>query len=136
MPTVVVALAARLATRVLRQNRILPSADPTTMFMSQQLAVKIVPLTAFSGRPPSAGGLNRGSRQVPVQVGGSWGSITWFAWVSLYDTRVRYGVPEPSMLFSQRVFQNISLPLKKARLTPAARAASTLARCCPDQYSS
>ena len=40
------------------------------------------------------------------------------------------------MLFSQRVFQNISLPLKKARLTPASRAASTLARCWPDQYSS
>src|SRR6187401_1904215 len=37
---------------------------------------------------------------------------------------------------SYRVFQNISLPLKNARLTPALRAASTLARCCPDQYSS
>ena len=40
------------------------------------------------------------------------------------------------MLVSQRVFQNTSLPLKKARLTPASRAASTLARCPPDQYSS
>ena len=40
------------------------------------------------------------------------------------------------MLFSQRVFQNTSLPLKKARLTPASRAASTLARWPPDQYSS
>ena len=40
------------------------------------------------------------------------------------------------MLFSQRVFQNTSLPLKKARWTPAFRAASTLARCPPDQYSS
>ena len=29
------------------------------------------------------------------------------------------------MLFSQRVFQNTSLPLKNARCTPAARAAST-----------
>ena len=33
------------------------------------------------------------------------------------------------MLFSQRVFQNTSLPLKNARCTPAARAASTFARC-------
>ena len=40
------------------------------------------------------------------------------------------------MLVSQRVFQNDSLPLKNARLTPASRAASTLARCAPDQYSS
>ncbi len=40
------------------------------------------------------------------------------------------------MLFSQRVFQNTSLPLKNARLTPAARAASTFLRCWPDQYSS
>ena len=40
------------------------------------------------------------------------------------------------MLFSQRVFQNTSLPLKKARLTPASRAASTFVRCWPDQYSS
>ena len=34
------------------------------------LTMKIVPVSAFSGRPPSAGGLKRGSRQVPVQVGG------------------------------------------------------------------
>ena len=40
------------------------------------------------------------------------------------------------MLFSQRVFQKTSLPLKNARWTPAARAASTLARWAPDQYSS
>ena len=40
------------------------------------------------------------------------------------------------MLGSQRVFQNTSLPLKNARLTPASRAASTFARCSPDQYSS
>ena len=33
-----------------------------------------------------------------------------------------------SVLGSQRVFQNTSLPLKNARCTPAARAASTLAR--------
>ena len=49
---------------------------------------------------------------------------------------MRWGVPEPSMLFSQRVFQKTSFPLKKARCTPAFRAASTLARCPPDQYSS
>ena len=40
------------------------------------------------------------------------------------------------MLFWKRVFQNTSLPLKKARLTPASRAASTFARWVPDQYSS
>ena len=49
---------------------------------------------------------------------------------------MRYGVFEPSMLACQRVRQNTSLPLKKARLTPALRAASTLARWAPDQYSS
>ena len=40
------------------------------------------------------------------------------------------------MLFSQRVFQKTSLPLKKARFTPASRAASTFSRCVLDQYSS
>jgi hypothetical protein len=40
------------------------------------------------------------------------------------------------MLLSQRVFQKASLPLKKARWTPASLAASTLARWGPDQYSS
>jgi hypothetical protein len=49
---------------------------------------------------------------------------------------VRYGVFEESMLGSHRVFQYTSFPLKNARCTPASRAASTLARCAPDQYSS
>ena len=40
------------------------------------------------------------------------------------------------MLGSQRVFQKTSLPVMKAMFTPAARAASTLARCSFDQYSS
>jgi hypothetical protein len=35
---------------------------------------------------------------------------------------------EPSIAFSQRVFQNDSLPLKNARFTPASRAASTFVR--------
>ena len=87
-----------------------------------------MPVSAFSGRPPSAGGLKRGSRHVPVQTFGS-GSILAPACVSLYETSVRW-------LSSQRVFQNTSLPLKKARSTPALRAASTLARWPPDQYSS
>src|SRR6185295_16854244 len=56
--------------------------------------------------------------------------------VSLYLSSVRYAVFDPSIEVSYRVFQNISLPLKNARLTPALRALSTLARCCPDQYSS
>ena len=34
------------------------------------LTMKSVPVSAFSGLPPSAGGLKRGSRHVPVQVGG------------------------------------------------------------------
>src|SRR5262245_14574203 len=40
------------------------------------------------------------------------------------------------MLFSHRVFQKTSLPLKNARLTPAFRAPSTFVRCVFDQYSS
>ena len=40
------------------------------------------------------------------------------------------------MRTSNRVFQNISLPLKNARLTPALRAASTAERWFSDQYSS
>ncbi len=49
---------------------------------------------------------------------------------------MRAGVEAPSIEGSSRVFQNTSLPLKNARLTPAARAASTFARWGPDQYSS
>src|SRR3989442_259381 len=139
MPAVSVVLppGASVATRVFRQNGWDENACVTRMVaLLQQLTVKIVPLSAFPGRPPAAGGLNRGSRQVPVHVGGSRGSILAFAWVSLYETSVRYGVLLPSMLGSQRVFQKISLPLKNARFTPAARAVSTFARCPPDQYSS
>ena len=40
------------------------------------------------------------------------------------------------MLSSKRVFQNMSLPVKSARCTPALRAASTALRCPSDQYSS
>src|SRR5947207_15189272 len=104
--------APSVAIDVFRQKRILPSVSGTTIDRdSYPLTVKIVPVSAFSGRPPSAGGLKRGSRQVPVHVGGSAGSMTAFACVSLYVTRVRYGVFVPSMLDSQRVFQKISLPL-------------------------
>ncbi len=50
---------------------------------------------------------------------------------------VRFGVDVPSALLDcQRVFQNTSLPLKKARLTPASRAASMFWRSAFDQYSS
>src|SRR4249920_1890341 len=111
MPAVSVVLLplASVATRVLRQNGCVEKALVTRIVaLGQQLTVKIVPVSAFSGRPPSAGGLKRGSRQVPVQVGGSSGSITALACVSLYVTNVRYGVFEPSMLASQRVFQKIS----------------------------
>src|SRR6266850_7252145 len=89
--SVAVAPAARVAMLVLRQNRILPWAAGTLIACEQQptsLTMKIVPVRAFSGWPPSAGGLKRGSRQVPVQTFGS-GSILAFAWVSLYETSVR-----------------------------------------------
>ena len=42
----------------------------------------------------------------------------------------------PSWLLSHRVFQYTELPLKKARLVPVSRAASTAVRWRPDQYSS
>src|SRR5215210_2549669 len=138
LPSVVVWVAPRAGTLVLRQNRSWPSVPSTVMSVVQQLTANIVPVSAFSGRPPSPGGLNRGSRQVPVQIGllfaSTAGSSLAPASVSLYETRVRYGVPLPSMLFSHRVFQNTSLPLKNPRLTPASRAASTRVRCPPDQY--
>src|ERR1700730_9247600 len=61
---------------VLLQKRILPSPWGTVMeSLRGELTQGRVPLSAFSGRPPSAGGLNRGSRHMPVQVGGSAGSI-------------------------------------------------------------
>ena len=78
--------------------------------------MKIVPASAFSGRPASNAAPS-GSRHVPVHAGS--GSIFVPAWVSLYETSVRPAVDVPSMLGSQRVFQKIWLPLKKARFTPA-----------------
>ena len=134
---VAVAPAAWAATAVPRQKRIFPSASGMRMESRRDvppLTMKSVPVSAFSGRPPSEGGLKRGSRQVPVHSGD--GSILAPSLVSLKQTRVLWAVPEPSMLVSQRVFQNTSLPLKNARCTPASRALSTFLRCCPDQYSS
>src|SRR3954452_9264132 len=98
------------------------------------LTMNSCPVSEFSGRPPSPGGLKRGSRQVPVHAVGSVGASKC---VSLYDVSVRYWVAVPSALLDcQRVFQNTSLPLKNARLTPASRAASMFVRSRPDQYSS
>src|SRR5437667_11663545 len=75
---------AKDAMLVFLQKRILPSAWGTVMAsLRTEFTQKTVPVSAFSGRPPSAGGLKRGSRQVPVQVGGSAGSITLSAFVSL-----------------------------------------------------
>ena len=65
---------ARLATAVLRQNRSLLYCAGTVMSVVPELTTNNCPVSAFCGRPPSAGGLNRGSIQVPVQVGGSCGS--------------------------------------------------------------
>src|SRR5437868_2104574 len=110
-----VELPDRDAAAVFRQKRSPANREVSdTVSVRVALTMKILPLSAFSGRPPSAGGLNRRSRQVPVHVGGSAGSMTALACVSLYATIVRFGVFEPSMLFSQRVFQKILLPLKNA----------------------
>src|SRR2546425_1127219 len=87
---VAVCPAASDATLVFRQKRSLPSAAGTVIASySGPLTMKIVPVRPFSGRPPSAGGENLGSRQVPVHVGGSAGSIGAPALVSLYVTSVR-----------------------------------------------
>ena len=49
---------------------------PTALwYQPGPLIMNSVPVKLFSGRPPSLGGLNVGSRQVPVHVGGSSGSI-------------------------------------------------------------
>ena len=81
-PSVAVAPAACVATFVLRQKRILPSAAGTRIaVVAPSLTMKSCPVSPFSGRLPSAGGLKRGSRQVPVHA--LVGSILALAWVSL-----------------------------------------------------
>src|SRR5215472_4061068 len=124
------------ATEVLRQKRMFAYGAVICGVVVPRLTVKIVPPSAFSGFPPSAGGLNRGSRQVPVQVGGSCGSRTLLSSVSLYVTSVRSTVCEESREGSQRIFQKSSLPVKLARSTPASRAAWVAERISLDQYSS
>ena len=57
-----------------RQNRSLEYCAGTLMSVVPALTTNNCPVSAFCGRPPSPGGLNRGSSQVPVQVGGSCGS--------------------------------------------------------------
>src|SRR4026208_825568 len=81
----------------LRQNRWVAAAGGTTMLGYcpwQHCTVKMVPVSAFSGRPPPAGRVKRGSRHVPVQV--LVGSMSALACVSLYDTSVRNAVAVPS----------------------------------------
>jgi hypothetical protein len=80
-PSVAVSPGSNAATDVPRHRRSLPSAAGTSSAADPALTVKIVPVRAFSGRPPSAGGLKRGSRHDPVQV--LVGSIFAFACVSL-----------------------------------------------------
>src|SRR5262245_7637371 len=100
---------------VLRQRRSRPSSWLTcTGRKLQQFTANPVPDIAFSGRPPSAGGLKRGSRHDPVHVGGSAGSDGWNPNDSLYVTSVRRDAPEPSIAGSQRVFQKASSPEKNA----------------------
>src|SRR2546426_10497342 len=91
----------------------------------QQSTVYSEPVSALSGRPPSDGGLNRGSRHVPVQDGS--GSIFWLACVSLYETSVRYGVAGASVLRSPPVFPKTLVSPRKPQWPPAGLPASTFA---------
>src|SRR3954447_21758322 len=112
--------------------RSFPSAAGTWIAVVPELTANDWPVRAFSG-VLTDGEVKRGSRQVPVHSTGSVGASKC---VSLYATSVRLAAFVPSMLGSQRVFQKPSLPVKKARLTPASRAACRFARCEADQYSS
>src|SRR2546430_14061825 len=106
---------------VFLQKRILPSACGTVMeSLRTSLTRKLVPLKAFSGRPPSAGGLDGEFRHMPVQMGGSPGSMALVANVSLYQTSVGNGVLVPSILDAQRAIQKSIVPLKQGNFTPAA----------------
>src|SRR4029078_7843917 len=107
------------------------------MRSAQQFTVHNWPVSAFSARA-SSGGVKRVSRQGPVHGLAGFGSRRCAPGAKgfLEETRGGELVFDPSIDVSYRVFQNISLPLKKAKLMPALRALSTLARCCPDQYSS
>jgi hypothetical protein len=60
-----------VATDVFRQNRSWAYCDGTLMSVVPELTTNNWPVNAFCGRPPSPGGLNRGSCQVPVQLCGS-----------------------------------------------------------------
>src|SRR6266702_3390271 len=124
----------RAATLVFRQNRSLAYAAGTCSEYEQQFTIQSWPVSVFSGCPPSPGGLNRGSRQAPVQVGGSAGSVWRLSRLSLYVISVRLA-SLPYWLAAHRVFHHIRLPAKNARLTPAFLAAVTLARSPLSQYS-
>src|SRR4029077_14909135 len=97
----------RSATRVFFQKRRRAIEAGTVIAVVPELTVQTGPWTSFSGRPPSAGGLNRGSRHVPVQTGwplasssGSCAAGLDGVSVVLELTSVRYGVLVPSMLGS------------------------------------
>ena len=53
------------------------------MSVVPELTMNICPVSELGGFPPSAGGLKRGSSQVPVHVGGSCGSVAALKCVSL-----------------------------------------------------
>ena len=97
--SVAVCPAAKLATDVLRHCRSLPCAAGTCMVRSSLLDMNAVPVSAFSGRPPSAGGLNRGSRQVPVQSLVDVSDLS-LSQVSFQQVSVRLAVLLPSTLGS------------------------------------
>src|SRR5436309_6742808 len=64
--SVAVVPGASAATLVLRQKRRRPNSAGTWIAYVQQSTVYRLPVSAFSGRPPYDGGLNLGSRHVPV----------------------------------------------------------------------
>ena len=79
-PNVTVWPADNDATAVFRHMRSLEYRAGTWMSVVPAFTTKYWPVRAFSGRPPSAGGLKRGSRHVPVH---DTGSVTASKWVSL-----------------------------------------------------
>src|SRR2546430_14725758 len=81
---------------VFRQNRDCASTagtliDRSVLSAPGPFTMKMVPFRAFSGLPPSAGGLKRGSRHVPVHVGGGRGAGTPVGSGSLFGGPLRGG---------------------------------------------
>ena len=122
------------AAAVFRQNRILPSAAGTAI--SCRLIVGTGPVHHEEGSGQAVFRLTAVGRRTEARIAPGSGPL---ADGVDFRERERFLIADqgpirrvvPSMLFSHRVFQKTSLPLKKARLTPASRAASTFSRWVP-----